>query len=134
MAELLLIAHTTLRRYAIRHDDVLSIQAVHGSAGADPALLLRNLGTLFDPLDSGPSQPHHGLFVPIRRKQVVFLIEQVELLERPPSVQALPLFLQAHLRQPWSLGVMVLDDEPVILLDLRAVARAVMADVLAGGF
>lgn len=126
MGELLLLVRTARRRYAILRDDVFGIHALPSDAASDPALLLIDLGALFDPLDRSEQTRQHGLFVPLRRKQVVFLVEQIDLVEQPPHLMPLPPLLHARLSQPWALGAMMFDDEPVIQLDLRAVARSML--------
>lgn len=128
MGELHLLVRTARRRYAIRRHDVFGIHALPADATSDPALLPIDLGTLFDPGDRSEQVRQHGLFVPLRRKQVVFLVAQIDLVEQPPPLILLPPLLQAQLAQPWTLGVMMFDDEPVIQLDLRAIARSVLAD------
>jgi hypothetical protein len=38
----------------------------------------------------------------------------------------LPTLLRERLQQPWAVGALVLDDDLIVKLDLRAVARSAM--------
>jgi hypothetical protein len=66
------------------------------------------------------------LIVPLRRRYVALLVDYVDtFLERAASVP-LPTLLRERLQQPWAVGALVLDDDLIVKLDLRAVARSAM--------
>jgi chemotaxis signal transduction protein len=123
---------TARRRYAARYDDVYTVWRLasavdlqrHGDAERAPIGI--DLGTLFDPQDQSAGLHRHGLVVPIRRRNVVLLVEAVEDFLVQPQIYAVPAVLRPRLLQPWTIGAVLLDDQPVMVLDVRAVARSVM--------
>lgn len=117
----LLVVSTPLHRYIIRNDDVQELRLI-----ASPSQYTYDLGTLLDPADVSTRSRRPGLVVPLRRKEVIFLIEQVDLLEQAPPLLALPPLLQTHVTQPWATGVLELDGQLALHLDVRAIARAAL--------
>jgi hypothetical protein len=131
-ADLMLIIRTTHHRYAIRRDDVLEIRLVpnlsvmpcdeHGQ----PYLGIE-LGPLLDPGDRSNLTRRHALVVPLRRRLVALLADSVDSFHEDAPVVPIPELLGARLSQPWAIGALVLDDEVIVQLDLRAVARSALA-------
>ena len=131
-SDVLLIVRTALCRYAVRHDDLFEVKLI-----ADPAELRTGglfnrpcigveLGPLLDPSDQSTLTRRRALIVPIRRRYVALLVDYVEtFLEHATSVP-LPTLLRERLQQPWAIGALALDDDLIVKLDLRAVARSAM--------
>jgi hypothetical protein len=131
-SDVLLIVRTALCRYAVRHDDLFEVKLI-----ADPAELRTRglfnrpcigveLGPLLDPSDQSTLIRRRALIVPLRRRYVALLVDYVEtFLERATSVP-LPTLLRERLQQPWAIGALALDDDLIVKLDLRAVARSAM--------
>lgn len=131
-SDVLLIVRTARCRYAVQHDDISEVKLI-----ADPAELraagLYNrpcldveLGPLLDPADQSTLVRRRALIVPLRRRYVALLVDYVDtFLERTAGVP-LPTLLRERLQQPWAIGALTLDDELIVKLDLRAVARSAM--------
>jgi len=131
-SDVLLIVRTALCRYAVHYADLSEVKLI-----ADPAELRANglhnrpclgveLGPLLDPFDQSTLIRRRALIVPLRRRYVALLVDYVDtFLERAASVP-LPALLRERLQQPWATGALALDDELIIKLDLRAVARSAM--------
>lgn len=121
----LLVAQTAHRWYALPKQDVFGIRTVDPNS-VENGMVKADLGALFDPNDRSALPRRHGLFVPLRRKQVVLMVDRVDLLEQQADNRELPGLVRARLSQPWATGVLLLGDRVVIQIDLRAVARSVL--------
>jgi chemotaxis signal transduction protein len=84
------------------------------------------LGEWFDPVDRSAPGRRHALVVPLRRRPIVFLVERIEQALENPQVHPVPAFIAQRLREEWALGVIALEDQLAVLIDLRAVARSVI--------
>lgn len=130
---ILLLVWTPHRRYIVQRDDVHDIRLV--SYPAEPLTTVSEsrpwisaeLGTLLDPSDQSTNTKWHALIVPLRRREIALFVTQVELLDTAPPIEPLPALLREHLRQPWATGVLNLDNDVIVQLDLRAIARTVLA-------
>jgi hypothetical protein len=130
--DLLLIVRTARRRYAVRRDDVAEIKLV-----VDASLMPNDergrpyigveLGPLLDPGDRSELVRRRGLVVPLRRRKIALLADRVESFQEHMRAVALPELLGARLGQPWAVGALLLDDDVIVQIDLRAVARSAMA-------
>ena len=130
--DLLLIVRTARRRYAVRRTDVAEIRLV-----ADTSTMPRDergqpyigveLGPLLDPDDRSDLARRRALVVPLRRRKVALLADLVESFHEHAQVVALPELFSARLSQPWAIGVLLLGDEVIVQLDVRAVARSALA-------
>jgi hypothetical protein len=132
--DLLLVVCTARRRYAVRRDDVLEIRLVAGASAMPNDERGRpyigvELGALLDPADRSSLTRRHGLVVPLRRRKIALLADQVESFQEHLQAVALPELLGAQLSQPWAVGALMLDDDLIIQIDLRAVARSALAHV-----
>jgi hypothetical protein len=130
---LLLEVHTATRRYLVPQTHLDHLTMMVASQPAAPtrrstALVCRDLGPLLDPDDLGPPGRRHALTVELRRRTVALLVERAESLAAPGAVQPLGALLARRLARPWVLGAVVIDDLPVLVLDLRRIA----ADVALG--
>ena len=137
--DLILIVQTALRRYAIRRDDVLEIKLVASVADLQACAQAGSctgveLGPLLDPADRSTLARRRALVVPLQRRLVVLLADQVEVFQEHARIEALPALLAARLRQPWAIGALQLGADLVVQLDLYAVARtALMLENLHSG-
>jgi hypothetical protein len=62
----------------------------------------------------------------LRRRYIALLVDYVEdFFEQARSVP-LPALMRAQLREPWATGALMLDDDLIVQLDLRAVARSAL--------
>lgn len=126
------IIRTALRQYAIRRGDVASMLPIHTPAevvalgSAQYPALSVELGAWFDAADCSPAGRRHALIVPLRRRPIVFLVERIEQALENPHVHPVPSLLANGLREQWALGVITLEDQLAVLVDLRAVARSVV--------
>lgn len=128
---MLLIVQTSRHRYAVRHDDLSEIRLIDGRYDAvsgeyDQRLIRVDLGAFFDAEDRSSLRRRRALVVPLRRKQIALMVDSVESFEQHVQVGPLPALLQARLVEPWAVGTLVVDDQVVVQLDLRAVARSVL--------
>lgn len=125
-ADLLLEVHTAGRRYLVPrgHLDHLTQLTIDAAPPADQRgrhLVVRELGPLLDPADTGSPGRRHALTIDLRRRTVAILVERAEALAAPGAV--LPLGpLLARLARPWVIGAVIVDEAPVIVLDLRRIA------------
>jgi chemotaxis signal transduction protein len=130
---MIVMISTATRRYAIRREDLTSMQVIATdqdlaslSTAERPAIPV-DLGMLLDPADHSAPGRKHGLVVPLRRRPVVFLVERVEQSIEQPMIHPLPTLISRCLRDIWAIGALDFDDQLMILLDLRAIARSIMA-------
>ncbi|WP_322488827.1 hypothetical protein [Chloroflexus sp.] len=121
---MILLIETVARRYVCRQYDVDSVgwatQAEHDERGR--RIIRHHLGPLLDPADPPASGRLHALTINLRRRVVELVAPRVDLLAEAPMIVPLAPFLTARLRLPWVNGVALLDDQPVIVLDLRRMA------------
>lgn len=66
------------------------------------------------------------LIVPLRRRTIALLVDAVDNLVDHAIVQPLPPLLRDRLREPWATGVLLIDEQPVVQLDVRAIARSIL--------
>jgi chemotaxis signal transduction protein len=126
-ADLLLEIHTTTRRYLVprSHVDHLTQLSLGASSPEDQRgrhLVVRDLGPLLDPVDSGPPGRRHALIIALRRRTVALLVVRAEALAAPDAIQPLASLLARRLTRPWVIGAVIVDEVPVIVLDLRRIA------------
>jgi hypothetical protein len=131
LSEMTLIVQTARHRYAVRRDDVSEIKLVaDASAMANdeggPYLGIE-LGPLLDPEDRSSLARRRALVIPLRRRLVALLADRVESFQQNAQVVMLPELIGTRLREPWAIGALVLDNEVIVQLDIRAVARSALA-------
>jgi hypothetical protein len=128
-----LIVWTARHRYAVRRDDLTATRLVDGRSGLPVAderghpYIGIELGPLLDPADQSTMLRRHALIVPLRRRLVALLADRVDSLPEHTSCIALPELLRTRLLQPWVIGALVVDDELIVQIDLRAVARSALS-------
>ncbi len=132
LSDMTLIVRTARHRYAVRRDDVSEIKLVADASamandeGGRPYLGIE-LGPLLDPEDRSSLARRRALVIPLRRRLVALLADRVESFQENAQVVMLPELIGARLREPWVIGALVLDNEVIVQLDLRAVARSALA-------
>jgi hypothetical protein len=129
---MLLIVRTALRRYAVSREDVAELRLVAGprdletpGAGGRPYVGV-DLGALLDPADRSALIRRRALVVPLRRRNVALLVDRVDEFHEHLPVLPLPELLRGRLREPWATGALLLGDEIIVAIDLRAVARTAL--------
>ncbi len=133
---LLLMIYTGLHRYIVRRDHVHELRLVMRKADLErpdlrgKQLVSSDLGRLLDPLDPLQAGRCYALIVHMRRRGVALLARRVEdvYIEAAAhdSMQSLPPLLTRNLQRPWLLGVVVWDDIPILVLDMRQIAQDVL--------
>ena len=132
LSDMTLIVRTARHRYAVRRGDVSEIKLVADASamandeGGRPYLGIE-LGPLLDPEDRSSLARRRALIIPLRRRLVALLADRVESFQENAQVVMLPELIGARLREPWAIGALVLDNEVIVQLDLRAVARSALA-------
>ena len=128
---LFLLVRPATRHYLVRRDDLTDMRRIAGPADLDalgtpdrPAVPVKLSALLGEP---APERANQALIVSLRRRPVVFLVQHVEMLIEHAHVEPLPALLRAALGDAWSVGTLLIDEEPTIVLDLRAIARSVLA-------
>ena len=128
----LIILRTARHRYVARYDDLADMKMVPDRGALhDPAQFAQpcvgvELGPLLDPADQSALRRRHALLVPLRRRLVALLADQVEGMLEGGGGQPLPALLRERLREPWAKGALLLGDELLVVLDLRALARSAL--------
>lgn len=131
---LLITVDTQLNRYIVRRDQILELRMIISNADLErpdergKALVAHELGALLDAEDRHGNARRHALVVPTRRRSVALLVDRVEDFRyaAPGIVQPLVPLLRKRLARPWFLGVVVQDDTPFLVLDLRQIAQDVL--------
>lgn len=130
---MLLVIQTARRRYVVRQDDLMAIVAIARAEELaqahrfDRPCVGVELGPLLDPKDQSNQLRRHALMVPLRRRYVALLVDKVETFLENRHPVPLPALLRARLREPWATGALVTDEDPIVELDLRAIARSVLS-------
>lgn len=125
--ETLLLVHTPRQRFLASNADIYTIRAGLVEQEPAPNVVQIGLGAFFDPADVSMLKRQHGMVVPLRRKEITFLVDRIDLLEIRPQRYELPPLLVSRLRAPWALGAFAIDDQLVVHLDMRALARSVLS-------
>ena len=132
MVPLLLIVRTARRRYAVRRDDITELKFVPDARNmpcderGQPYIGVE-LGPLIDRDDRSTLTRRRALVVPMRRRKVALLADFVDSFHEQLRPVQLPELLETRLRLPWAIGALLIEDEVIVQLDLRAVARSVLA-------
>jgi hypothetical protein len=126
------IVRTALRRYAIQRDDVTEIRLIAGPVDLEAGYLGRpcqgvELGPLLDPADHSALRRRRALLVPMRRRYIALLVDYIDTFLDRTVCAPLPALLRERLREPWAVGALIIEDDVVVQLDLRAVARSVLS-------
>lgn len=130
---ILLLIRTAHRRYIVRQDDLMAIVSIAHvdelgrSNRFDRPCLGVELGPLLDPADQTDQTRRHALMIPLRRRYVAILVDKVETFLEHTRATPLPALLRDRLREPWATGALVTDEDTIVELDLRAIARSVLA-------
>ncbi len=127
---MILLIETVAHRYLCRRQDVDTIDLASDRErdGRGRLIIRHQLGPLLDPADPPASGRLHALVITLRRRVVELTVPRVDLLAEAPTIMSLAPFVAARLQLPWVNGVALLDEQPVVVLDLRRLA----ADVTLG--
>jgi chemotaxis signal transduction protein len=133
--DLLLNVRTALHRYIVRRGQFDELRLITNEADLEKpdergrSIVSYNLGGLLDPQDIISPKRCHALIVHMRRRSVALLVERVEDayslvgMAEHETIQPLPPLLAQGIENTWLVGVVVRDDIPLLVLDLRQVAR-----------
>jgi hypothetical protein len=128
----LMVVKTAMHRYVVRRDDLLDVKMARTGdilqvdGLTDRPYLGFQLGQLLDPSDRSALSRFRALVVPLRRRYVALLVDNVETFLEHAEVLPLPELLRQRLQQPWATGALIMEDNLIIQLDLRAVARSAL--------
>jgi hypothetical protein len=128
---LLLTVITKNHRYIVRRDQMIELRLVTTEADLKrpdergKPIISGELSLLLDPDDPPTHSRRHAIIVPTRRRSVALLVDRVEDVQATTEgmIQKLPEVFKRRLERPWFLGVMVQEDTPILVLDLRQVAQ-----------
>lgn len=131
---LLLTVITSRHRYIVRRDQFIELRLVTSSADLErpdergKSIISGELAPLLDPLDVSQTSHRHAMVVPTRRRGIALLVDRIEDIHTATvdDVQRLPSLFARRLERPWFLGVVVEDQEPRLVLDLRQIAQDVL--------
>src|SRR5262245_39222751 len=127
-----LLIHTAAKHYAIRRADITQIRSISRPAELaalgtpDRPTVPVELGEFLDPSDRTTLVRRHGLIVPLRRRPIVFLVDRIDQEIEHIPIRPIPPLLARRLHESWVIGVVELNGELIILLDLRSLARSVL--------
>lgn len=133
-AGLLLMVQTTAHRYIVRREQILELRLVTRVSDVEredergKPVIGSDLGLLLDPQDESNATRRHALIVPTRRRSVGLLVDRVDDVytnedAAQNQVHKLPVLLVRRLARPWFMGVVIYEDTPVLVLDLRQIAQ-----------
>ncbi|NJN16929.1 MAG: hypothetical protein HC822_11995 [Oscillochloris sp.] len=93
-------------------------------------LVLRDLGPLLDRCSTPSPGRRHTLTVVLRRRSIGLRVDRADDLAHGHALEttALPPLIARRQANPWCIGVAAIEDQPVLVLDLRRIA----ADVALG--
>ncbi len=128
----LIVVRTERRRYALRRDDVLTLQvASDGALPRDPdgtQPLVAELAALIGSPEHSARRRQHALIVQLRRQRVALLVSEVLSFVHAAEVAPLPPLIAARRYREWAIGVVSYEGALIVALDARVVARgAVLA-------
>lgn len=131
---LLISVLTTKHRYIVRRDQILETRLVLNQSDLErpdergKAIISQELGTLLDPEDVRSNPRRHALIIPTRRRGIALLVERIENvhMEHDCQIHKLPKIFARQLERPWFLGILVENDSPFLILDLRQIAQDVL--------
>lgn len=122
----LLLVHTPRQRFVVPKSDVYTIQSVISAEVQAPQTQQIALGTLFHPADVSTQKRQHAMIVPLRRREIALLVDRIDMLTTRPQHYDLPALLCSRLQQPWSVAAWEIENQLVIQLDVRAIARSIL--------
>jgi chemotaxis signal transduction protein len=135
-ADTLLTIRTTLHRYIVCRSHMLAMRSLSNDADINEQdergrpIISSELGILLDQEDLRGQDRCHALIVGLRRRTVALLVHRIEDAHisdvTVDMIQPLPPLLARSLARPWLMGVLLRDDEPLLVLDIRRIAQDVV--------
>jgi chemotaxis signal transduction protein len=137
-ADMFLTIRSNAQRYIVRRDHVRELRLILSEADLEQpdergkALIYCELDHLLSGHESYNISRRHALIVHLRRRSVALLIDRIED-ARPTAdledhVRPLPTLLARRLARPWFLGVLMRNEIPLLVLDLRQIAQDVLLE------
>lgn len=135
MSGVLLTVRTSMHRYIVRRDHIAEIRMIAGNGDLElrdkrgKPIMRHELGHLLDSENTPIRTRWHALIVSTHHRDVALLVDRVEDIAHTSSevIQPLAPLLARRLTRPWVLGTLVRDDEPLLVLNLRQIAQAVLS-------
>jgi chemotaxis signal transduction protein len=137
-ADTLLTIRTTLHRYIVCRSQITAMRSLSSDADINEpdergrSIISSELGTLLDQEDLRGHDRCHALVVGLRRRTVALLVHRIEDAHINDAtvdmIQPLPPLLARSLERPWYIGVLLRDDEPLLVLDIRRIAQDVVLE------
>jgi chemotaxis signal transduction protein len=135
-ADMLLTIRSSTQRYVVRRDHVRELRLMLSDDDLErpdergKALICCELDQVLHGYESYRLSRRHALIVHLRRRSVALLIDRIEDARPTTELEAdmcpLPTLLSRRLARPWFLGVLVRDEIPLLVLDLRQIAQDVL--------
>jgi len=135
-ADMLLTIRSSTQRYVVRRDHVRELRLILNDDDLEQpdergkALICCELDNLLSGHQVYSVSRRHALIVHLRRRSVALLIDRIEDArptgELEADIRPLPALLARRLARPWFLGVLVRDETPLLVLDLRQIAQDVL--------
>lgn len=135
-ADMLLTIRSSTQRYVVRRDHVRELRLILSDDDLEQpdergkALICCELDDLLSGHQSYSVSRRHALIVHLRRRSVALLIDRIEDArptgELEADIRPLPALLARRLERPWFLGVLIRDETPLLVLDLRQIAQDVL--------
>lgn len=135
-ADMLLTIRSSTQHYVVRRDHVRELRLILSEDDLErpdergKALLCCELDAVLSGHEAYSVSRRHAMIVHLRRRSVALLIDRIE--EARPTheieqtICPLPPLLARRLARPWFLGVLVRDEIPLLVLDLRQIAQDVL--------
>lgn len=127
-----LLVHTSIRSYGVRQQDLTTIRSctnreeVASWGTAERPGLAIDLGEFLESAAPVWPQRASALVVTMRRRPIAFIVKHVEQMLEQPDILPLPEIMRASLRTQWATGVLHINGNLSIVLDLRELARSIL--------
>lgn len=131
--DLLLTIRTSQHSYIVRRDQIGELRLIvrdedlQRSDERGRKVVSGELESFLNAQDIRSLGCRHALIVYMRRRSVALLVERIEdvVVDRSIAevIHPLPPLLRQHLARPWFLGVLIREETPLLVLDLRQIAQ-----------
>lgn len=135
-AGLLLNVVTSRHKYIVRRDQIFELWLIASENDLTRTdergkpVSSCELAPLLDPDDMPTRKRRHALVVPTRRRSIALLVDEVTDAYTVDEDYILPMpdLFKKRLKRPWCIGVVIQDDIPYLVLDLRMIAQDVLLE------